>query len=140
MALVTRDRLLTVGMLALCALAAFFLVRSDVVESLLGQWARLRTPKPKPKLDFAPYPKPPQEPPQHDEDLTRGLMISCSDSSEMSQDLVVDEDPTESDVGDVDVRDPPFGETAVALSESVKVKVQPKRAPRKPRVGKSKSS
>jgi hypothetical protein len=44
-AIVTRDRLLTLGMLVLCAAAAFFLVRkTDIVESLLARW-RCRKPR-----------------------------------------------------------------------------------------------
>ncbi len=45
-AIVTRDRLLTLGMLVLCAAAAFFLVRkTDIFESLLARW-RCRKPRP----------------------------------------------------------------------------------------------
>ena len=62
-ALVTRDRLLTIGMLILCAVAAFALARSDVVECLLGKWTRLRQTKKKPDVepDFA-HPKPKHAP------------------------------------------------------------------------------
>jgi hypothetical protein len=49
--LLTRHKLLTVLMLVLCAVAALTLVRSDVVECLVGKWATFRQPK---KLDVDP--------------------------------------------------------------------------------------
>lgn len=135
MTLVTRDRLLTIGMLVLCAVAAFFLLRSDVVEGLLCKWARLRKPKKPEELDFAPHPTPKQHAPHLvvDEQEPHLMLLHdsiSSDTSELSDaadgrlgPVVVDEGPTEVALE----YKSQFGETVCAP------KVPQKRTPRKPR-------
>lgn len=128
MTLVTRDRLLTLGMLVLCAVAAFLLVRSDVVEGLLARFGRLRAPK---KPEHNPYPKPKHELELDDEPHLMLLHESLSSDSSETSDAA---DPVIEDI----VEDPdPVAATACASASAPRA--PQKRAPRKPRAGKSSS-
>ena len=122
-ALVTRDRLLTLGMLVLCAVAAFLLVRSDVVEGILARFKQFRK---KPEHDFAPYPKP-----AHDAHLVDDEPLPMLPHESLSSDSSELSDAADDPVVKVDV---PVVATVCAP------RAPQKRAPRKPRVRKSSSS
>ena len=134
--LVTRDRLLTIGMLILCAVAAFALVRSDVVECLIEKWARFRQAKRKPHTELAcAHPKPIHAAHLVDEQEPHPMLLHESFGSDLSDagsnmsdaadsaklhPVVVDEDPAEASPE----YKSPFGEAPCSASAP---KVQQKR-------------